>query len=162
MKIIHVFNRFFFVAILLLACQSCTTFFSSEKQQHQNLDSIIDFTKVDVSPSFKVCDSLIDNEKTICFRNTLHEKLTEQLRQHNFKVHEKIDEIINVHVLIDNKGKVQLQDINTSEVVQKQLPKLDSILNISVCQLPKLRPAYKQGIPVTTQYQLPIRIVLED
>lgn len=148
--------------ILLLYCSSCSFFSSDAKQHDQKLDTIVNFSKVDVSPSFIICDSLIDNDKTTCFRNTIHQEFTKNLSKHRFKVKNTIDEKINLDLLIDSKGKVSLQQIHSSKKVQEELPKLDSLLTISVCQLPKLRPAIKRGIPVTTQYQLPILIQVKE
>ena len=44
----------------------------------------------------------------------------------------------------------------------REIPTLDSILNLSIKNLPKIFPANKRGIPVTTKYRLPIRIQLKD
>lgn len=143
-------------------CISCTFFCSNPRQHIQKLDTIVDFTKVDTSPSFKDCDSLIDEDKTSCFRTRIHKELANSLAKCSIKSNEQLDEIINVDLLIDIEGKVSLHNVYASEVIQQEIPTLDSLINISVSQLPKLRPANKRGIPVSTQYQLPIRIQQEN
>jgi len=78
-------------------------------------------------------------------------------------VSQKIDETIFVKLMIDHKGKVSLQKVDgMSDILQKEIPALDSLLHKSIQNLPKLQPAIKRGIPVVAQYQLPIKILLEE
>ena len=74
------------------------------------------------------------------------------------EVKNPIDETIQVSVLINNKGDVSIQKISSSEMLKKEFPAIDSLITISLQDLPKLFPATKRGIPVTTQYQIPIQI----
>lgn len=153
------FLAFFFC---LFCGVSCSYFSSDAKKQTQLLDTIVDFTKVDVSPSFTICDSLIDDEKTACFRKEIHNRFAEELLKHPIKITDSINEVVTVFLLIDAKGKVSLKNIQSSEVIQKEIPMLDSLLIVSVNNLPVLQPAIKRGIPVATQYQLPIKIQLKE
>ena len=44
----------------------------------------VDFTSVDVSTSFKVCDSLIDKDKkNSCFRSTIREEIANSLAKYS-------------------------------------------------------------------------------
>src|SRR5690606_26336094 len=125
----------------------------------QELDTVIDFSSVDVSPSFKVCDSIIDKKaKTDCFRNTIHQEIFNNLSKQKISAKNPISEIIQVQLEIDNKGNVSLKMIEASLLLQEAIPNLDSLITQSLLQLPTLFPAIKRGIPVTTQYQLPIQI----
>jgi hypothetical protein len=157
------FLRVFFVGFLVVFCSSCENFPLSKKQQLSDLDTIINFNEVDFSPSFSVCDSLIEKEaKSICFRKTIHQKIGEELQKQVFTIKDSIDEIVTVHLLIDDKGVVKFDQMEASEIIKNQLPKLDSLLEISIQNLPKILPAIKRGIPVTTKYTLPIRIQLKE
>lgn len=127
----------------------------------QQISTVVDFTTVDVSPSFVACDSLIDFEKRACFRKQIHQQLTNELAKHTIKVAHSIDETIYIDLLISSNGKISLLKNHLSKTIQKEVPKLDSLLKVSIAKLPKLRPAIKRGIPVTTQYQLPIRFYNE-
>lgn len=157
------FLRVFFVVFLMIFCTSCDYFPLSKKQQLPTLDTIINFNEVDFSPSFAVCDSLIEkDEKSNCFRTTIHQKIGEELQKQRFTIKDSIDEMVTVHFLIDTKGIIHLEKIESVEMIQKQLPTLDSLLAASVKKLPKIYPAVKRGIPVSTSYTLPIRIQLKD
>lgn len=142
---------------------SCSFFTTSEKSQEiEDITSFIDFTKVDVSPSFVACNDLIDEEKTACFRREIHQKLTENLSKHTIRVSKTMDATINLDLLIDKQGKVTLQKVYSPKIIEEEIPKLDSLLQVSVNELPVLNPAIKRGIPVATQYRLPIRVLLNE
>jgi len=65
-------------------------------------------------------------------------------------------------LIIDSKGKIQYEKMDTSEIIKNQLPELDSVLSASIQKIPAIYPAIKRGIPVTTKYTLPIRIQLKE
>nr|WP_298991895.1 hypothetical protein [uncultured Polaribacter sp.] len=155
--------RNFFVIFLIVFCSACNKFSFTKKENFQQLDTIVDFTSVDTFPSFTVCDSLIDkNKKYNCFRNTIHQKIGEELLTYSLSTKDTIKETIFVDLIIDTKGKVHLEQLNSSEKIKTEFPELDSLLKLSVAKLPKIYPAIKRGIPVTSKYQLPIKIKLEN
>lgn len=155
--------RNFFVIFLIVFCSACNKFSFTKKENLQQLDTIVDFTSVDTFPSFTVCDSLIDkNKKYNCFRNTIHKKIGEELLTYSLSTKDTINETIFVDLIIDTKGKVRLEQLNSSEKIKTEFPELDSLLKLSVAKLPKIYPAIKRGIPVTSKYQLPIKIKLEN
>ena len=128
----------------------------------QLLDTIVNFSSVDTSPSFKVCDSIIDKQKkTNCFRTTIHQKIGAELQKHQFIIRDSISEIVYVDLLITSKGKIVLEAMDSSKEIKIQLPELDSVLRISVDKIPNVYAAIKRGIPVTTKYRLPIKIQLK-
>lgn len=127
------------------------------------MDTLVDFTSVDFSPSFEICNSLIDKQKkSECFRNTMHQKVGAALQKHIFTIKDSIDETVLVDVVINSEGEVLFKALQTTENLQTQLPELENIIKESVRDLPKIYPAIKRGIPVTTKYQLPIKIKLKE
>lgn len=157
------FLRTFSFLFILIYCTSCDYLsFTKSKNQHV-LDTVIDFTSVDTYPSFTVCDSIIEKQaKFTCFKNTIHKKIGEQLNQHTFKIQDSINETIYVDVLIDAKGKIILDSMHSTENIKNQLPALDSVLAITVDNLPRVFAANKRGVPVATKYRLPILIQLKE
>lgn len=155
------FVRCFFL-LVLVSFSSCDKF-SFQKKTKIALDTIVNFSSVDTSPSFKICDSIIDKEQqSDCFRNTIHKKIGEELQQHQFTITDSISETIYVAIVIDARGKITLKNIESSEYIKKQLPSLDSVLQVSIDKIPTVYPAIKRGIPVTTKYRLPIKIQLQE
>jgi hypothetical protein len=157
------FSRVFYFFVLLICITSCDQFSLTKKNTQQRLDTIIDFTSVDFSPSFKICDSLIDKAaKEDCFRNTIHKKIGAVLQKHTLTSKDSINETIFVDLVISLSGEIILKGVQSSENIKKQFPELDSIIQLSVDQLPSIYAAVKRGMPVTTKYQLPIRIQLQE
>jgi|CoawatStandDraft_6_1074263.scaffolds.fasta_scaffold26866_2 hypothetical protein len=156
------FLRVFSFLLLLFLITSCDKFSFSKNKDIHVLDTIVNFSSVDTSPSFKICDSIIDKRrKSDCFRTTIHQKIGVELQQHEFSIKHSISEIVYVDVLINSKGKIILETIESSDDIKTQLPKLAAILKLSVDRIPDIYPAIKRGIPVTTKYRLPIKIELK-
>ena len=156
------FLRVFTFLIIVIFCTSCDNFSYPKNKNLQVVDTIVDFTLVDFSPSFKVCDSLIDKqEKSNCFRTTIHQKIGAELQKHQFVIRDSISEIVYVDLLINSKGKIVIEAMASSEEIRIQLPELDSVLRISVDKIPNVYAAIKRGIPVTTKYRLPIKIQIK-
>ena len=157
------FLRVFSFLILLIFCTSCDKFPFSKKKQLPDLDTIINFNEVDFLPSFAVCDSLVEKDaKSACFRTNIHQKIGEELQKKVLTIKDSVDEIVIVHLLIDAKGILKLEQIEASEVIMEQLPTLDSLLAISIQNISKIYPAIKRGIPVKTKYILPIRVQFKE
>lgn len=156
------FLRIFTFIILLFFITSCDKLSFLKSEKIQALDTIVNFSSVDTSPSFKECDSIIDkHQKSNCFRTTIHQKIGAELQKHQFIIRDSISEIVFVDLLINSKGKIVIEAMTSSEEIRIQLPELDSVLRISVDKIPNVYAAIKRGIPVTTKHRLPIKIQLK-
>ena len=156
------FLRIFTFIILLFFITSCDKLSFLKSEKIQALDTIVNFSSVDTSPSFKECDSIIDkHQKSNCFRTTIHQKIGAELQKHQFIIRDSISEIVFVDLLINSKGKIVIEAMASSEEIRIQLPELDSVLRISVDKIPNVYAAIKRGIPVTTKYRLPIKIQIK-
>ena len=155
--------RYFLLICLLFSFTSCE-YFSFEKNKNiEKIDVDVDFTSVDVSPSFKVCDSLIEKDKkNNCFRTTLRQEISSSLAKQSIQVPQSVDETIEVAITIQSNKEVKLTSIKSSDSLLVILPSLKAILKKSVEELPAVYPAIKRGIPVTTVYKLPIRIAVKN
>lgn len=156
----HIRNVIF--GIILFFLVSCDYFSFTKKKNIQAIDTIINLSKVDVSPSFNKCKELNVSAKNDCFRAEIQEKISISLSEIDFIVDEDMDEVIYVHLIINNYGRVKLKEIEASKNVLEKLPVLDSLIKVSVKKLPKIFPAIKRGIPVTTQYTLPVKIAIKN
>ncbi|MFD2566393.1 hypothetical protein [Pseudotenacibaculum haliotis] len=122
----------------------------------------MDTTSVDTPPSFEACNSIIDKEeKTNCFRNIIHKEISSSLEKQHIKVKKKVDETIQVVITIHADHKITLKSVEASEHMIQQIPNLKKMIEKSIDDLPKIYAAIKRGIPVTTEYTLPIRIKLD-
>jgi len=154
-------RRIIYFLFLVLFLTSCD-YFSSQTTSNSNsnlqvLDTLIDFTKVDVYPIFSDCEnySESDNQKK-CFELTLTEKLSASLQQNELKVKQRVNDTTLIDILIDNTGKASVVNINSPENIIIQLPRLDTIIRQGVAALPTMKPAVKKGILVNSQYRLSV------
>ena len=150
--------RYALLLILVLLCISCDFFSFSNKNNEQVVDTIVDFTKVDESPSFSKCKKLSDKAKTNCFRKEVHKRIADKLQRYNFITHVVVNEEIMINVVVNTEGVFELKEVNTSSIIKEQLPDLEKTIQTIIEELPKVSPAIKRGVIVTTQYQLPVRI----
>lgn len=156
--------RIIFSLLVISLCFSCEFLeklnesgFSTTK-----MDTVIDYTRVDVLPSFKICDSLLEiPDKNRCFVNNLYNHFSKELLAHTFNLPESVYERVIVHIRINAKGNATLVSIDSSELIKNTIPTLDQIIKDSIDKLPMLYPALKRGIPVATVYELPIVINLK-
>ena len=145
--------------LIIFVGTSCEYFSLKKKSNLQEVDTIIDFSSVDASPTFKDCSRFIDKEeRSTCFRTKIYAHISKSLAKHTFEVRNSIEEVIKVVVRIDRNGNATVVEIISSDVIKASIQSLDSLVKVSVGNLPKLFPATKRGIPVATQYQIPIQI----
>ncbi|WP_296638298.1 hypothetical protein [Polaribacter sp.] len=155
--------RVFIFLIFLFFITSCNKIALTSDSNIKGLDTIVDFTSVDTYPSFTNCDSIIQKiNKQNCFRTSIYTKIGEELKKHTFIIKDSINETVLVDLLIDKNGVINYQSLQASNLLKKELPKFDSLVQASVNKLSKVYPAIKRGIPVTTRYQLPIKIQLKN
>ena len=154
--------RFFLLLIILISFNSCD-YISFKKNPKQEFNDTLDVNKVDVFPSFEVCDSIIDKrKKENCFRTTIHQEITKDLESQNIKVKRPVDEIITVVITIHSDKRITLKSIDASKNLKKEIPNIKELIEGSIAKLPKVFPAIKRDIPVTSEYKLPIQIKLEN
>ncbi|MFT4780439.1 MAG: hypothetical protein ACJAZK_002806 [Psychroserpens sp.] len=118
---------------------------------------------VDEYPTFESCDISLDNaNKKLCFENTLHQILNENLTKYKIIVSQEIHDTIQLKITIDSKGVFVINDIVSHEVTQEEIPQLDSLLRKSLDALPKIYPAIKRSQQVKTQFSLPVIITINE
>lgn len=154
--------RSFLLLFVVLLFVSCDYFSFQRKNDFEKIDSNIDVTSVDTPPSFGSCDALIDKQKkTDCFYTEIHKELSKNLSKQEVQVKKNVDEVVTVVISIQSDKKVVLKSLDTSAELKEQIPNLQEIIQKAIAGLPKIEPAYKRGIPVTSEYKLPIRISIE-
>jgi len=149
---------FLFLLLFLTSCDYFSTKTTSDSNSNlQVLDTLIDFTKVDVYPIFSDCENFSENDnQKKCFELTLTEKLSASLQENELKVKHRVNDTTLIDILIDNTGKASVVNINSPENIITQLPKLDTIIRQGIAALPTMKPAVKRGIFVNSQYRLSI------
>lgn len=142
---------------------SCDYLPFQSKKQFTPLDTIVDFRSVDTPPTFKECNDFIENgDLRDCFRTTLANFFSTELASKEytqaFTVSRDFDESITLRLRITKQGVMHFKEIQISSELNNEIPELRSILHKTINKIPKVFPAIKRGIPVETEYILPVRI----
>ena len=158
-------KQFFLILICFFVVSSCSYFEQKENgnESLNEVDTIIDFTSVDTYPLFPLCDSIQSEEKQwICSQIKLSEHIKANLVKYHLKVNDNLNDTILLNLRIDTLGAVYLTKLNASDILKTKIPALDSIVNLSLNNLPNLKPAIKRGIPVNSEFKLPIILKNKD
>ncbi len=154
-------KRFHFVSLLLLAT-SCQFFetekVSSEKIYNEEMQTI-DWKDVDRYPSFSNCENTLEKpEQKDCFINTISSHLYKSISHEDMVATHEVYDTVKVNFEVSSSGKLSILEIKMDTVLQKEFPNMETWLLQSIDSLKPVAPAYKRGIPVKTQFTLPVII----
>ena len=151
-------KQIFALLFLFVIVVSCSYFnIDSNKKNIQPIDTIVDFNTVDAFPLFPNCNHIPSREKQqVCFQVEMSQHIYAALKEHQLNAKDIINDTVLVKLKVDNIGKISLSEIKISDKTKELLPNFDSILKISLENLPVLQPAIKRDMPVTTEFTLPI------
>jgi hypothetical protein len=154
----HIYLLLTILSLLFLT--SCDYFFPKQAPQNiPTIDTVIDFTTVDAYPLFPACQNIPDREKQkICFQIKMAEHINRLLKTMPLKTKTATNDTLLVTLKVLKSGKTQFVKV-ASKTNNKDYEKLlSSLLKNSANKIPVLQPAIKRGMPVTTQFELPIII----
>ena len=160
------FLRLLFAILFVLLFTTCD-FISPKYTSLQDLailDTIIDYSRVDVYPLFHECNNCDTNEKqNLCFENELIKKLENSMNKHDFKASKPFKETIYADLLVDNSGNISLIKLQSTSKIKEEIPAFDSIFKYTIAHLPTLiQPSIKRGIPIKTQFKLPVVVSVNE
>lgn len=147
--------------LLFNSCQYFDKQVPTKEELLQKELNSINWKQVDEFPSFKNCDSLQNKtHKKQCFLDYLTQLIQEKLSVDTLSVLYPQLDTINVKVTVFPNSTMQFEpQINDS--LSYNAPKIDSILHARLVDFPKVNPAIKRGIPVKTQFVLPVILKVE-
>jgi hypothetical protein len=153
------FKRSLLIVVLILF-SSCDFF--KTKTSIKTVIEPIDFHSVDAYPLLPECEQLSSRDlQRDCFYTQISNRIKTSLDTYKFKFSENRNETILVTINVNEKGKLVVKSITSSKEIKIDIPKLDSIITQSFTQIFRIQPAIKSGIPVTSEYVLPIVIKTE-
>lgn len=138
-------------------------FFETEKVSSENIYEeemkTIDWKDVDSYPSFSNCENALEKpEQKECFTNTISTQLYKSLNHEEIVATRDIYDTVKVNFEVSSNGQLSILQIKMDTVLQKEFPNLETWLLQSIDSLKPVAPAYKRGIPVKTQFTLPVII----
>ncbi|QAA82619.1 hypothetical protein EI546_13220 [Aequorivita sp. H23M31] len=152
-------ERIFLVFLMLLAtsCQFFETEKVSSEAIYEDEMETINWKDVDRYPSFPVCENEIDKAlQKNCFINTISSRLYQNISEKNIIAVREIYDTVKVKFEVGSSGRLSIMDIEMDSLLQKEFPDLESWILNSLDSLQPVAPAYKRGIPVKTQFTLPV------
>lgn len=151
--------------LLLLLITSCQYFDMQVPSKKELLDKemkSINWNEVDEYPSFSECEK-IKNKTTRerCFFELLTQTIQEKLSIDTLAILYPELDTIEVKVTVFPNATMEFEPQFPKDSVAYDKVKIDSILHSRLIDFPKVNPAIKRGIPVKTQFILPVIIKTE-
>jgi hypothetical protein len=144
------------------SCQYFEKQVPSEKELLQKELKSINWKEVDEYPSLVDCESVTDKkQQQQCFFERLTQLIQEKLSVDTLAVLYPELDTIEVKVTVFPNATLQFEPQFPKDSVAYDTIKIDSILRARLVGFPKVNPAIKRGIPVKTQFILPVILKVE-
>ena len=153
----------FLVFILFISCQYFDKQVPSEKELLQKELKAINWKEVDEYPSVGDCEKIKDKvQRQQCFFEYLTLLIQEKLSTDTLSVLYPELDTIEVKVTVFPNATMKFEPQFPKDSVAYDTIKIDSILKARLVGFPKVNPAIKRGIPVKTQFILPVILKVEN
>ncbi|MDN3722767.1 hypothetical protein QRD02_00105 [Aequorivita sp. SDUM287046] len=152
-----------FLFIFLFAVATSCQFFKTEKVSSEEIFKeemgTIDWKDVDRYPSFSHCENKLEKpEQKECFINTISSQLYQSISHENMVAVREVYDTVKVNFEVNSTGQLSILEIKMDTLLRKEFPNLETWILQSIDSLQPVAPAYKRGIPVKTQFTLPVII----
>jgi len=151
-----------FLVSLCFSCQYFEKKVPSEKELLAKQLKEINWKEVDEYPSVADCEKLSDKaQREQCFFDFLTTTIQEKLAVDTLSMLFPQLDTIEVKVTVFPNATMEFDPQFPKDSVAYDTIKIDSILQARLVDFPKVNPAIKRGIPVKTQFVLPVIIKQE-
>lgn len=156
----HIF--LFLVIVLFNSCQYFEKLVPSEKELLAKELNEINWKEVDEFPSLADCEKIENKtQRQQCFFELLTQLIQEKLSIDTLSVLYPELDTIEVKVSVFPNATLQFEPQFPKDSVAYDTIKIDSILKARLIDFPRVNPAIKRGIPVKTQFILPVILKVE-
>ncbi len=145
--------------ILLFVISSCD--FLVKKTEKNSVDNPIitpiDFTSIDGYPLLPACKDVQSRKaQKMCFYKTLSMRLEVSLSGSTLQWTKPIQDTIFIKLQVSNKGIIKLNSISLPSKNALYENNLKEFISEKLIKFPRMEPAIKAGIPVTTEFTVPL------
>ncbi|WP_185963912.1 hypothetical protein [Flavobacterium restrictum] len=152
----------FLLPLFFNSCQYFDKQIPSEKALLQKELKGINWKEVDEYPSVSDCDKIVDKkQRQHCFFEVLTQLIQQKLDTDTLAILYPELDTIEVKVTVFPNASLQFEPQFPKDSVAYDTAKIDSILKARLVNFPKVNPAIKRGIPVKTQFILPVILKVE-
>jgi len=147
--------------IILLICGTSCDYFrkpvpSREVLLQKELKAI-DWNQVDQYPSIAECENIVDKaQRQQCFFEYLTTIIQQKLSKDTLPFPGIDIDTITVKVTVFPDATIDFEPQFPQDLVAYDKIKIDSLLTEKLKDFPRINPALKRGIPVKTQFILPV------
>ncbi|NMH28480.1 hypothetical protein [Flavobacterium silvaticum] len=146
---------------LLASCQLIDRQVPSKDELLEKELKSINWEEVDEWPSVSACDSAADKEaRKVCFFEFLTQNIQQRLESDTLAVLYPEFDTIAVKVIVNANSVVEFQP-RLTDSISYSAKSIDSIIQARLADFPKVNPALKRGLPVKTQFELPVILNVE-
>lgn len=150
------------VVLFLQSCQYFEKQVPNEKELLEKQLKEINWNEVDEYPSVVDCEKLTDAaQRKQCFFEFLTTTIQQKLAVDTLSTLFPQLDTIEVKVTVLPNSMMEFEPQFPKDSVAYDTIKIDSILHARLIDFPKVNPAIKRGIPVRTQFVLPVIIKSE-
>lgn len=147
---------------LLSSCQYFDKQVPLEKELLQKELKAINWKEVDEFPSIADCEKIENKtQRQQCFFECMTQLIQQKLSVDTLSILYPELDTIEVKVTIFPNANIQFEPQFPKDSVAYDRIKIDSILKARLVDFPKINPAIKRGIPVKTQFILPVILKVE-
>lgn len=155
----------YYLLLVILLFNSCQYFdkqVPSEKELLQKELKSINWKEVDEYPSVVDCEKIENKtQRQQCFFEVLTQLIQQKLSLDTLSVLYPELDTIEVKVTVFPNSTIKFEPQFPKDSVAYDKVKIDSILQARLVDFPKINPAIKRGIPVKTQFILPVILKVE-
>lgn len=146
--------------IPLLLFQSCQWFDAKAPDKEELLQQRlkeINWNEVSSYPSVAECNVIIDKEqRKECFFETMARLVQERLDNDTISMLYPGLDTIKVKVKVYSDARLEFEPGFEKDSVRYDTVAIDSIIKSRLVNFPPVEPAQKEGVPVTTEFILPV------
>jgi len=151
-----------FLILLLGSCQYFDKQVPDEDALLQRRLDSINWKEVSTYPSLLECEGILDKQlKKECFFSQMTKLVQEKLDIDTLAMLYPQVDTIEVKVTVYPDATLKFEPQFPTDSVTYDKIKIDSILKARLSDFPKIEPAQKEGVPVTTQFILPVILNVE-
>ena len=158
-KILKQFPLFLVTVLFFNSCQYFEKQVPSEKELLQKELKSINWKEVDEFPSVADCEKIADKKlRQHCFFEKMAQLIQEKLDVDSLSILYPELDTIEVKVTVFPNATMKFEPQFPKDSVAYDTTKIDSVLQARLVDFPKVNPAIKRGVPVKTQFILPVII----
>ena len=154
------FKKSLAILLVILCGTSCDYLHKTPPSKEELLEKelkTINWKQVDQYPSIAACEDIEDkDQRQQCFFEYLTSLIQQKLSQDTLPFKGTNLDTIIVKVTVFPDATVAFEPQFPKDSVAYDTIKMDSILTDNLKNFPRINPALKRGIPVTTQFILPV------